>query len=200
MTIHNLPYRISRNAHARIPYDTPECQVGITLSNVKPTRRGSPYPQCQADTPHRYLIVIKFSGTTPNLAEWQARVNSRYLIVTKFLGSGRKLPHEASPPQQGPPTRSGDPVGVPHKRSYTPWTDIGHQVIVSRTVIRQTLDTPTHHSTPSSLSHASTNNTNTPTAIRFSPRLVGRMPLMRSPPFCPNNSPGKESARYPVGR
>jgi hypothetical protein len=60
--------------------------------NVKPTRWRQP---------NRYLIVTMFSGTTPNLAEWQARVKARYQIVIKFLGSGRKLPHEASPRSRG---------------------------------------------------------------------------------------------------
>jgi len=36
---------------------------------------------CQADTRERYRIVILFSGTTPNLAEWQAGVKARYRIV-----------------------------------------------------------------------------------------------------------------------
>jgi len=119
------------------------------VDTTRHSRMSSRYhpPQCQADAPHRYLIVTKFSGTTPNLAERQARVKARYRIVTKFLGSGRKLPHEA---------------------------------------FFRSAPLPDHHSTPSSLSHARIIRTNTPTAIRFSPRRVGRIPLIFSPlSVCP---------------
>jgi len=58
-------------------------------------------------------------------------------------------------------------IGATDKTAGTP--GIGHRVIVG------------HHSTPPSLSHARTIRTKTHTAITFSPRRVGRIPLTGSP-------------------
>lgn len=50
------------------------------LSN-RYNRRYTALAVCQADTPHRYRIVIFFSGTKPSLLKKSAVVNPRYQIV-----------------------------------------------------------------------------------------------------------------------
>ena len=119
------------------------------MDTTRHSRMSSRYhpPQCQADAPHRYLIVTKFSGTTPNLAEWQARCQGPLPNCYKVFGVGSEAAARCLP--------------LP-------------------------AHLPDHHSTPSSLSHARIIRTNTPTAIRFSPRRVGRIPLIFSPlSVCP---------------